>query len=332
MIIPPKYLLTPKISELLSSIQGSRDVIESHTILPEIEVNLRRESTLRSSLFSARIEGNQLTLDELPRASARDQKKIEVMNILKAKNWIRGNGTKKITKSNILILHKIAMKGLVDSDNLGRFRNNMEAIFNSAGMVVYMPPSPRLIDFLTSKLIKYVEGSDERFIPIKAVLAHYSFEKIHPFLDGSGRVGRLLIQQILTKGGFGMKGVLPLEEYLENQREEYYRMLEEPEENTTEYVEFMLKALSDAAERSKELVMQKKEVGIEDTLLPRRAEIFRIVRDHKLVNFDQIRRRFPKINERTLRHDLKKLQDQELIRKLGITRGAYYISRVKPEA
>ena len=62
----------------------------------------------------------------------------------------------------------------------------------------------------------------------------------------------------------------------------------------------------------------------EDFLLPRRLEIFNIIGDHRMVNFDTIRRRFLTVNERTLRYDLKKLADLGLIRKRGVTKGVYY--------
>ena len=62
----------------------------------------------------------------------------------------------------------------------------------------------------------------------------------------------------------------------------------------------------------------------EDRLLPRRLEIFNIICDHRMVNFDTIRRRFLMVNERTLRYDLKKLVDLGLIRKRGVTKGVYY--------
>ncbi len=62
----------------------------------------------------------------------------------------------------------------------------------------------------------------------------------------------------------------------------------------------------------------------ETSLLPRRAEIFYLIRDHKLVNFDFIKRRFMRVNERTLRYDLKKLQDTGFIRKRGVTNGVHY--------
>ncbi len=324
MIIPPKYTLTPKISELLSSIEASREVIKSISIPPEVEINIRRASTLRSSLFSARIEGNTLILDELNQLSSKDQKKIEVSNILNALNWVYDKKRNRIANTDILTLHKIAMKNLADYENLGKFRKNMEAIFNSAGIAIYMPPPPRLIGSLITKLVKYANSPKEKLVPIRALLFHYSFEKIHPFLDGSGRVGRLMMQNILNVNGYGMKGILPLEEYLDNHRSEYYRMLEEPEKDLTDYLEFMLTALAETAAKTKDLILEKQNPTSTDFLLPRRGEILKIIEEHKMISMDQIQRRFPKINARTLRYDLKKLQDQKLIKKLGTTRGVFY--------
>jgi Fic family protein len=324
MLIPPKYRLTSNISELLSSIEASRAVIESTFIPPEIEMNIRRESTLKSSLFSARIEGNTLIFDDLNKIPSKDQKKLEVTNILKALNWIYDKKRNKVDTFDILNLQKITMKNLINHENLGKFRHNMEAIFNSAGIVIYMPPPPQLVMPLIKKLIKYVNSPKEKLIPIKAVLAHYSFEKIHPFLDGSGRVGRLLMQEVLSINGYGMKGILSLEEYLDNHRSEYYRMLEESEKDTTDYVEFMLTAISKAAAKTTKLILEKQNPDITDFLLPRRSEILKIIKEHKIITLDQIRRRFARISERTLRYDLKKLQDQKLIKKLGTTRGVYY--------
>lgn len=64
--------------------------------------------------------------------------------------------------------------------------------------------------------------------------------------------------------------------------------------------------------------------AFEDSLLPRRLEILYTIRDHKLVNFNFIRRRFMVVNERTIRYDLKKLVDAGFIRKRGVTKGVYY--------
>ncbi len=324
MLIPPKYTLTPHISELLSSIEGSKAVIDSVSIPPEIEVNIRRQSTLKSSLYSARIEGNELTLDTLHKDPSRTQAKAEVFNTLKAVNWLFTRRNKDTSLSELLKMHEMVMNGLMDRSELGKLRREMSATFNKAGIAIYLHPAPRLIQPHTARLLKYINSGKERFVSIRAALAHYSFEKIHPFLDGNGRVGRLLIQKILAQGGYGMKGLLAIEEYIDNHRPEYYRALEEPDKDVTDYIEFMLTAISETAAKVKAAVAQKQSYDVEDYLLPRRAELLRIIKEQKLINFDSLQRRFLNVNGRTLRYDLKKLQDGGHIRKRGATRGVYY--------
>lgn len=326
MLIPPKYFLTPKISKLLSSIEASREVIDSINIPPEVELNIRRQSTLKSSLFSARIEGNPLTLEELTRNPSRDQKRTEVYNILKALNWIRARGARDLTKTSILELHKIVMQTLVDKQDLGTFRQEVSAIYNRLGIAIYLPPPPRQVSKLVARMLQFANSDKQEFVPLRACLTHYIFEKIHPFLDGNGRVGRIVLQAVLEKGGYGMKGLVPFEEYLDRERSVYYRVLENSDRDVTDYLEFMLKAISRLAEDAKKQVLGKTEGKVEDTLLPRRLEILNIIRDKKLVNFDIIRRRFLKVNERTLRYDIKKLVDMGLVSKRGTTRGVYYES------
>ncbi len=322
MLIPAKYFLTPRISELLSQIEAAKAVIESITIPPELETNIRRQSTLKSSLFSARIEGNPLTLENLASKSSKGQKKVEVLNILKALTLFSKQSKKDLLLKDILEMHSIVMNGL--SPEKGTLRHEVNAIFNTAGIAIYMPPPPRHVQGHLERLLKFINSSKEPFVPIRACLAHYCFEKIHPFLDGNGRVGRLILQAVLQKGGYDMKGLLAIEEYLDTHRSIYYRMLENTEKDTTDYIEFMLEAIAATSDSAKQMVLEKKDAEKEEYLLPRRAEIYSLIKEHQLVSFDQIRRRFMAVNERTLRYDLKKLQDSGFIRKRGTTKGVYY--------
>jgi Fic family protein len=262
-------------------------------------------------------------MDELPRVASKDQKRVEVYNILRALNWIYERSARDITTKDILNLHSFAMKSLVEEE-LGQFRKKHEGIFTSYGFPIYHAPPPSMVPKLIERLQKFINSEKEPLVPIRAVLAHFTFEKIHPFTDGSGRVGRLLIQMIMAKGGYGMKGILPLEEKIDLKRESYYQMLEESERDLTSYIEFMLETISEAADEAKTLILKKQKLSKEDFLLPRRAEIYEIIKDQKLVNFDMLKRRFISVNSRTLRYDLKKLQDEGLITKLGTTRGVYY--------
>lgn len=323
MLIPPKYILTPKISELLAQIEANKEVVNSVSIPKELERNIRKKSTLKSSVFSARIEGNTATLDEYSKLSPKDKKKIEVGNILRAINWI-GKGSKNdITLKDIQTLHYLVMKN-IEFEELGKFRTKHEGIFGPSGVVIYHAPPPSRIFALTHRLLRFVNGSDEQFVPIRAALSHFTFEKIHPFTDGSGRVGRLLMQMVLANGGYGFKGVLAFEEKIDSKREIYYAMFSEPEKDVKNYLEFILEIIKEASEETKRLFLSKQNVETSVVLLPRREEILAIIKEHKIINFDSIKRRFVKVNERTLRYDLKKLRDGGFIQKLGITRGTYY--------
>lgn len=324
MLIPPHFVFTPQISKQLQIIESARGVIGSFPLPEEIEINIRRQSILKSSLFSARIEGNSLTMDEITRAPSKDQRKQEVMNVLKGLQLVHKRGSRDLSLSFIKELHMKTMTGFIERASLGAFRTEVSAIFNTAGIAIYMPPPPRQVPSLMERLIKYSNSPKEQFVPIRAVLTHYLFEKIHPFLDGNGRVGRLVLQSVLEKSGYGMKGLLSVEEYLDRNRADYYDVLALGERDITEYVEFMLEAIAVTAEGAQKLVMTKKQINPSDYLLPRRAEILLLINEQKLMNFDQIRRRFLNINERTLRYDLKQLQDKQLIRKLGTTKGVYY--------
>lgn len=324
MLIPPRYLLTSKISALLASIEGSRQVIDASYIPPEVEINIRRQSILKSSLFSARIEGNTATFEELSKLAARDQRKREIFNVFKALNWLHRREKKEITVGEIRDLHRMVMDNLIEKQDLGIFRTKPGAIFNSAGVAIYLAPSPSHVDDLVDRLVKFVNSGQESFVPIKASLAHYIFEKIHPFLDGNGRVGRLFMQRVLNIEGYGMRGIMSIEEYLDNHRDNYYTALSTNEKDVTFYLEFMLEAMASSAEVAKGQVLSKQDVDLSQFLLPRRAEILSIIKDHKMINFDSIRRRFRTINERTLRYDIKKLVDLRLVKKRGTTKGVYY--------
>lgn len=324
MLVPPRYNFTTTISNHLQTIEACKQVLDAVSIPEEIETNIRRQSILKSSLFSARIEGNPLTLDEFTRVPSKDQKKVEVYNILKGLQLVQKRGARDLSVSFIKELHEKVMLGLIDAPSRGKFRTEVSAIFNTAGIAIYLPPPPRQVPALMERLTKFANSQKEQFIPIRAILTHYTFEKIHPFLDGNGRVGRLVLQTVLEKTGYGMKGLLSVEEYLDHHRTEYYDVLSLGEKDVTDYVEFMLEALAQTAEQAKKLALNKETARPEEYLLPRRAEILQIIKEQKLVSFDMVKRRFLEVNDRTLRYDLKQLQDKGLIKKRGTTKGVYY--------
>ena len=323
MRIPPSYKITSKIIELLTKIDANRIVLTSQKIPEKLKEKIQRVSLLNSSLFSARIEGNPLTIEEVEHA--KDQKrKAEVFNIIQASGFIdkKIKKDKKITKEIILKIHGLVMR---DIGGGGAFRSEPSAIFNSSGVAVYMTPPPSEINKMLGEILKYVNSDNEKFPLITALISHLVFEKIHPFIDGNGRVGRLLIFAVLSSRGYDFGLTVPFEKYLDEHKSEYYYHLDNGFKKTEDYLCFMLGSVY---EESKNLLAQiEEEKSKEEDLYllpPRQEEIVRIVRNHVFVSFDFLQRRFYEVPGRTLRYDLKKLQERRLLVKIGKTRGSFY--------
>lgn len=327
MHIPPKYMITPEMLSLISQIDAQRLYFSSLDLSPNLKEKIRRVSLLKSSLFSARIEGNPLKLSDFTYDNSKQDTKREVFNIADAAGFIdKKIGMGKITKAFLLKLHKLVLNNI--SKDAGYFRTETSAIFNQAGVAIYIPPSPSNIPGLLDNLLTYVNSDKEKFPLVATFITHLVFEKIHPFLDGNGRVGRLFILAILKSKGWDFNFTVPFEEYLDNHKEEYYYHLDRGMQDTNAYLIFMLNAFWEE--------IQKTKIQIEEELIrtkapflpPRQQEIYNIIKDQTIVSFDMIRGRFLNIPERTLRYDLKKLVDNQLIEISGETRGRYY--RINP--
>lgn len=323
MKIPPSYQITPDILELIAKIDANRIYFNSVPILPQIREKIQRVSLLKSSLYSARIEGNPLTMENVD-ITKDQQKKLEVFNILSAIKFIEKKRNSKILLSgkDILNLHRLVMRNL--NPEAGRFRTEVGAIFNQAGIAIYVSPPPSRISGLLENLLTFINSDKEKFPIITAFIAHLIFEKIHPFIDGNGRVGRLLISNILMIKNWRLNPDIVLEEYLDDHKEDYYYFLDTGMKNPQEYLLFMLKAFWLQTEKIKAQITIESEKNEKIILPPRQEEIFNIIADHKMVPFDIIRRRFLAIPERTLRYDLKKLQNKGLVQKVGSTKGSFY--------
>ena len=321
MKIPPDFTITPSHLALLSEIESIRRYAEKNQVRIPISTSLRRNSLLKSSLYSARIEGNTLSEITMQEENT-DVETCEIINIMKTLEYIDTTHISTIDHSVIRKFH--TMIGDSVFPDKGIYRKEVSGIFNSEGIVVYMPPPPTQVESLLNALIGYIQNENS-FPLVIAFIAHLVFEKIHPFLDGNGRVGRALIPAILKCKGYKVTLPVTIEEYLDNHRDEYYDTLLNGMTDTGRYVEFMLVAyleqIKKTEERQEEL-SQKASILLE--LTARQEEIHTIIKEHGSVSLNFIIRRFLKIHERTLRNDLAKLIEKNLVVKVGNTKGVEY--------
>jgi Fic family protein len=291
--------------------------------IPEKTIDIiRRQSILKSSLFSARIEGNPLTLPDITRGNQDDKSihNLEIQNISDAYAYLQQHKAEQLSGDLLTKLHELVMQNI--SPEAGHYRTVDSAIFNQAGVAVYITPPPVQIRKLIGNLVDWC-NSNPTSPPIMAAVCHIWFEKIHPFEDGNGRIGRLLSAFILKKSGYDFGGIVPFEEYLDNHRDAYYDALGRDSQDVTRFVEFFLEALAIQAQKSLKEAASPPEIK-HPNLLPRRAEIIEIIGDHTTVTFDFLSRRFLKIPQRTLHYDLEQLVKAGLVKKLGSTRGVVY--------
>ena len=311
-----------------AKIEANKALLAHMTIPPQVVENIQRQSLLKSSLFSAKIEGNSLTLAQVDELEENPQirERIEVANLLRTLSFLRHSPQLRIERDVLLDIHTKVMQHLLGQENLGKLRHEPSAIFDSSGYPIYIPPPPSEVPLLIEQLIQFMNSDTEKIIPIKAIVSHFMFEKIHPFLDGNGRVGRLLLQMILATGEYHFQWLLSFEELLNERKSEYYAVLEEQE--ATACIELMLSIFVEASDLLITSIAVK-EFSPKDLLLPRRQEILQLISEHTMMSLESIKRRFLQVPERTLRYDLQQLEKDGFIYKVGTTRGALYRVRTK---
>ena len=220
----------------------------------------------KEALISSQIEGTQCTLDDVldPEVEANANLDVsDVINYVKATQY----ALKRLERLPLCCrlireIHEVLMENVRGQDKTpGEFRHSQNWIGPancSLKDARYIPPNVEDMQTAMSDLEKYINENVDYDPLIRAALIHYQFETLHPFLDGNGRIGRLLILLYLMEQRLIEKPVIYISYFLKKNQIEYYDRISEVRRtgNFEQWIRFFLEAVSKAASDSLEAIRQ----------------------------------------------------------------------------
>lgn len=216
----------------------------------------------REALASSRIEGTQASLAEVLQAEAvADESGPRSEDVAEVERYVAATylgleliQTLPITQRLVLTVHETLLSGVRGGERLpGELRHSpvwVDSPTDSPDTATFVPPLPELLGDLLGDWERFVNEPGGLPVLVRCALMHYQFETIHPFLDGNGRIGRLLVGLMLQQEGRLTTPLLYLSGHLETHRREYYERLQAVRERgeIQQWMQFFLTAVRRQAE------------------------------------------------------------------------------------
>lgn len=345
----PKFVITNKILKHIGVIEAAREVIDHAPLLPFYEKKFRDDAVVRSVHHGTHIEGNELNLTQAEKVMmgspvvARDRDIQEVINYRKVMEHIAKFKVQsekfKVTEETLKEIHELTTEKILAPEKCGEYRKTQVVVRNSlTGSISFRPPIAVAVPIQTQELLQFINSmKDDAIHPVlKSGIVHYELVRIHPFIDGNGRVARALSTLILFIQGYDIRRFFSLEEYFDNNAQEYYDSLQSVEKkggDLTNWLEYFTKGLAIELSKIKDKVerisvdgkIREKLGGKPLMLTDRQLKIIEYIQKTGYLQNKSFSQLFPMVSEDTVLNELKDLVVNGIIKKTGITKSARYI-------
>lgn len=342
----PTFSITNKILTYISKIEAAEEVIRHAPLLPLWERQFREDAVVRAVYHGTHLEGNQLQKEEAKDVLmgkdviARPRDIQEVINYRKVVEYIDEEAKKKIDKITepfIRKLHRIITQSILPVEQTGEYRTKQVIIRNSQTReVTFRPPPPIEVPFLMREFLYWLNQKEKEDLHpvLKAGITHHELVRIHPFIDGNGRVARIVATLTLMMGGYDIRRFFSLEEYYDRDAISYYENLQKASAgDLSSWLEYFTFGAAVEFEKIKEKVLKlSKDAKLKERfggqqiyLTERQAKIIEYVQEIGYLQNQSFSSLFTDISEDTVLRDIQDLIKKGIVKKVGSTKAARYV-------
>jgi Fic family protein len=259
----PIFSINNQILKNIGIIEGAKAVIDEAPLIPAYEKQFQQEAIIRTVHFGTRIEGNDLTFQEVAKlvegqqitATERDiQEVINYRNVVAylEELWSLYDANMPLpeektvpafsdgqirpffySESIIKRIHELTTAKVISQLDCGKYRHQQVVLKNTkTGEIAHRPPPAIEVPYLIADFTDWLNNSSSREIhpAIRAAIAQYILVAIHPFIEGNGRVSRAFAMLPLYVEGYDIRRLFSLEEYFDRNAEVYYNTLQSTHE------------------------------------------------------------------------------------------------------
>jgi Fic family protein len=289
----PIFSINNQILKNIGNIEAAKAIIDEAPLIPAYERQFQQEAIVRTVHFGTRIEGNDLTFQEVARlveghqitAGERDiQEVINYRNVVayleelwslydanmplpEEKNLSPDKKDRPFFYSETIIkrIHELTTAKIISETEVGKYRHQQVVLKNTrTGEIAHRPPPAIEVPYLIADLIDWLNSPEAQEVhpTIKSAISQYVLVAIHPFIEGNGRVSRAFAMLPLYAQGYDIRRLFSMEEYFDRNAEDYYNTIQNThilssdifKRDLTNWITYFTQALSIELSRVKEKV------------------------------------------------------------------------------
>ncbi len=338
----PKFSYTPAIINQLTTIERLYGQLTAEQLIPSLTLKLSQENQILATHYSTSIEGNPLSSLDVTNIILNDQIPVtksekEVKNYFAVLNtiFIMAKKGEKLTTDLTKKLHHELMNGIEVKD-LGQFRDSGVFVGHRTQtevVVKHNPPFHKAVEIekALSELFEWVMSNDPTHPLLKAGIMHHQFVYIHPFLDGNGRLARILTAYYLLLKHYEVTKYFILDDYYDVDRHLYSDTLHLADSgDETDWLLYFLEGISHSLQAALGRIDELKNARFEEVtgekrvlVTAREEEVLQIVLNKKAVKTTDVQKEL-EVSRQQAHALLSSLVKKEILQKFGKTKTSYY--------